>query len=142
MEINPNLITMKSVIFTRALLVITVLLFSIMTCNGKDDPSDLLVGKWTKLLNERSVTFTISSDHKFQVEFIGDAEIDVWGSYVISDTQITFSDKGGDYGSDEDGVYEFKVNGTSITFTQVNDPVYGRSLLVEGSWSKASEEEK
>ena len=133
---------MKPAIYTRTLLVITALLFSILTCNGQDDPSDLLVGKWTKLLNERSVTFTLSSDNKYQVEFAGDAEIDVYGSYVISGTQITFNDEGGDYSSDEAGLYEFKMKDTSLIFTEVNDPVYGRRSLVEGSWSKASDVEK
>jgi hypothetical protein len=133
---------MKSAIYTRTLLLITALLFSILTVNGQDDPSDLVVGKWTTLLNERSVTFTFSSDNKYQVEFAGDSEIDVWGSYVISGIQITFTDEGGEYSSDEAGVYEFKVSDTSLTFTQVDDPVYGRSILVEGTWSKASEVEK
>ena len=73
MKINPGLLIMKSAIFTRTLLVTTALLFSILTCNGQDDPSDFLVGKWTKLLNERTITFSISSDHKFQVEFVGDS---------------------------------------------------------------------
>jgi hypothetical protein len=126
----------------RTLLVITASLFTILTCNGQDDPSDLVVGKWTKPSAERSVTFTITSDQKFQVEFAGDDKIDVWGSYVITGTQITFNDEGGEYSSDAKGVYEFKVSDTSITFTEVNDPVYGRSIMVEGSWSKAIEVEK
>ncbi len=133
---------MKPAIYTKTLLVITALLFSILTCNGQDDPSDRVVGKWTKLLNERSVTFTLSSDKKYQVEFAGDAEIDVYGSYVISGTQITFNDEGGDYSSDEAGLYEFKMKDTSLIFTEVNDPVYGRRTLVGGSWSKASDVEK
>jgi hypothetical protein len=133
---------MKSTIFTRTLLLITALLFSILTCHGQDDPSDQLVGKWTKLLNERSVSFTLSSDNKFQVEFAGDAEIDVYGSYVLSGTQITFTDEGGEYSSDEAGVYEFKLSDTSLRFTEVNDPVYGRRTLLEGSWSKAGDVEK
>ncbi len=127
---------MKSAILTRTLFAITALLFSTMTCNGKDDPSVSVVGKWTKLFNGRTVTFAISSDNKFQVEFIDDAEIDVWGSYVISGTQITFSDEGGAYSSDEAGVYEFVVSDTALKLTIVLDPVYGRSMLVEGSWSK------
>ena len=133
---------MKPAIYTRTLLVITALLFSILTCTGQDDPSDLLVGKWTKLLNERSVTFTLSSDNKYQVEFAGDAEIDVYGSYVISGTQITFNDEGGDYSSCEAGLYEFKMKDTSLIFTEVNDPVNGRRTLVGGSWSKAGDVEK
>ena len=128
---------MKSAIYFRTLSVIVALLCSIMICDAKYEPSDLLMGKWTKLFNERTVTFTMTSDNKYQVEFAGDAEIDVWGSYVISGTQITFNDEGGDYRSDEAGVYEFKLSDTSLTFTNVNDPVYGRSILMEGTWSKA-----
>ena len=133
---------MKSANSTRILFLITAFLFSILICNGQNDPSDQVVGKWTKLFNERSVTFTITSDNKYQVEFAGDAKTDVWGSYVVLGTQITFNDEGGEYSAEEAGVYEFKVSDTSLTFTDVNDPVYGRRLLVEGSWSKASEVEK
>lgn len=71
------------------------ILFSTMTCNGKDD----------------------LSDHKFEVEFVGDAKIDVWGSYVISGTQITFNDEGGAYSSDEAGVYDFVVSDTTLKLT-------------------------
>lgn len=130
---------MKSTFFTRTILAVAVLFFSLLSCNGKDNPSDQLVGKWTKVFNERTVTFTIASDHKFQVEFINDEEIDVWGSYVISGTQITFQDEGGAYSSDAAGVYEFKISDARLTFTRVNDPVNGRSMLVEGTWSKAGD---
>ena len=133
---------MKPAICTRTILFISVLLFSIVTCKGQDDPSDGVVGKWTKLIDERTITFTISSDNKYQVEFTGDADADVLGSYVISGTQITFNDEGGDYSSDEAGLYEFKMKDTSLIFTEVNDPVYGRRTLVGGSWSKASDVEK
>lgn len=128
---------MKSAIYIRTFLVITALLSSILTCNGQDDPSDLLVGKWTKLFNERTITYTMTSDNKFQVEFVGDDGIDVWGSYAISGTQITVTDEGGEYSSGESGVYEFKLGESSLTLTEVNDPVNGRRTLVEGNWSKA-----
>jgi hypothetical protein len=132
----------KSAIISRILLLTSAFLFSILTCNGQDAPSDQVVGTWTKTFNERSVSFTISSDHIFQVEFAGDSEIDVWGSYEIDGMQITFTDEGGEYGSDVPGIYEFKVSETSLTFSVVNDPVYGRSILMDGSWSKAGEVEK
>lgn len=132
---------MKSAISFRSLLVLSGLFFSILICYGQEDPPDLPVGKWTKLFNERTVTFTIASDLKFQVEFIDDAEIDVWGSYVLSGTQIKFTDEGGAYSSDEAGVYEFQLSETSLTFKKVNDPVYGRSIMVEGRWSKTKEAE-
>ena len=118
-QANPSI--MKSAFILRSLLLTTALLFSILTCKGQNDPTDQVVGTWTKSFNERSVTFTMSADHKYQVEFAGDSEIDVWGSYVIDGMQITFNDEGGEYGSDVAGVYEFKVS--------------GRSMLVKGTWS-------
>ena len=121
----------------RTLLVITALLFSPVTSDGNDPSSDPLVGKWTKSFNERTITFTINSDHTYTVEFVGDEEVDVRGSYVISGTEITFTDDAGDYSSVEPGVYEFEVNETSVKFTKVNDSAQGRSMLVAGDWSKA-----
>ena len=138
MRLNLNISVMKSNIFTRTLLVAAVLLFSVLTCYGQNDPSDQVVGKWTKELNERTFTFNLTSDNKYQVEFAGDEEIDVYGSYEISGKQITFTDEGGDYSSNSSGVYEFKVSDTSITYTNVDDPMNGRSMLVEGTWSKAT----
>ncbi len=73
------------------------------------------------------------------MEFAGDSEIDVWGSYEIDGMQITFNDEGGEYGADVAGVYEFKATETSLTFSVVDDPVYGRSILMDDNWSKADE---
>jgi len=128
---------MNSAYSFRTLLAIIALLFSILTCDGKDPSSDPLVGTWTKSFNERAITFTIKSDHTYTVEFVGDTEIDVKGSYVISGSQITFNDDAGDYSSAEPGVYEFEVSETSVKYTKVNDPTQGRSALVEGNWAKA-----
>lgn len=121
----------------RMLLAITVFLFSTVTGDGKEPSSDPLVGSWTKSANERTITFAIKSDHTYTVEFAGDEEVDVKGSYVISGTQITFNDDAGDYSSPEPGVYEFEVSESSVKFIKINDPAYGRSMLVEGNWSKA-----
>ncbi len=134
-ELYGKLFLMKSTIYTRALLVATVLLFSVLTCYGQNDPSEQVVGTWTKEFDGRTFTLTLTADKKYQVEFAGDEAIDVYGSYVISGKQITFTDEGGDYNSGESGAYEFKVSDTSITFTNVDDPVNGRSMLVEGTWS-------
>ena len=128
---------MNSAYSFRTLLVITSFLLSTMTIDAKDPSSDPLVGTWTKSSNERTITFTIKSDHTYTVEFVGDAEIDVKGSYVISGTQVTFNDDAGDYSTSVPGVYEFEVSETSVKFTTVNDPAQGRSMLVEGNWSKA-----
>ena len=140
MKMNLNLSLMKSNILTRTLLVATVVFLSVLTCNGQNDASEQVVGKWTKELNERTFKFNLTSDNKYQVEFAGDDEIDVYGSYAVSGKQITFTDEGGEYSSESSGVYEFKVNDTSITFTNVDDPVNGRSMLVEGTWSKAADD--
>ena len=133
---------MKSTYFLKTLLLTTAFLFSILMCKGQDGQSDQVVGIWTKTFNERTVTFTISSDYKYQVEFAGDAKTDVWGSCVIDGMKITFNDEGGEYGSDVAGVYEFKATETSVTFSVVDDPVYGRSVLMDGNWSKAGEDEE
>jgi hypothetical protein len=128
---------MKQAFYIRTPFVIALLFASFLTCMGREEPSDLLAGKWTRVMNGRTCTLILTSDNKFQVEFVGDAESDVWGSYVISGEQITFNDEGGQYGSGEAGSYQFQVNEKSLTFTKENDPVYGRSVLVEGTWSKA-----
>ena len=140
MKMNLNLSVMKSNILTRTLLVAAALLFSVLTCYGQNDPSDKVAGKWIKEINGRTLTLTLTSDKKVQVEFAGDEEIDVYGSYEISGQQITFTDEGGDYSSDSSGTYEFKVSDTSISFTNVDDPVNGRSMLLEGTWSKAADD--
>jgi hypothetical protein len=132
---------MKPAIFSRALSAITVLLFSVVTCFGQDNPGDPLMGKWTKSMNGASASFVISSDTEWEVEFTGDDELDVWGSYAIAGNKITFTDEGGQYSSDQPGVYEYKVDDASLIFSIVDDPVNGRSMLVEGTWTKAGDEE-
>ena len=101
-----------------------------------------MVGTWTKELSERTISFTINSDGKYQVEFTGDSETDVLGSYVVSENKIFFTDEGGEYMADVTGEYDFSVNESSITFTLIDDPVSGRQMLVEGTWSKAADAEK
>jgi len=133
---------MKSTLFSRTLLFTAAFLFSVLTCKGQDNSSDQVVGTWTKVVNERTFTFTLTSDQKYQVEFIGDEGIDVLGSYEISGPKITFTDEGGQYSSGTSGVYEFKADATSIKFSIVDDPVDGRSKLVDGLWSKAGEGEE
>jgi hypothetical protein len=132
---------MKSTISIRALFAVSALFISILTIHGRDETPDLLVGKWTKSFDGRTVTFTIKSDQKYEVEFAGDDGIDVLGSFIISGTKITFNDEAGDYSADVPGVYEFQVSDTSLEFTIVDDPVYGRSLLLAGTWLKARNSE-
>lgn len=138
---KPNPTMMKPFICNRALLVITALGFFVMSAAGQNNQAEEITGKWTKVIQERTITLTITSDLKFQVEFSGGEGIDVWGSCTLSGSRITFNDEGGPYSSDSPGVYEFEVSGTTATFTIVNDPVEGRSSLVKGTWSKAAKVE-
>ena len=97
------------------------------------------MGTWKKVIDVNTITLTFLADNKTEVEFTGDGVVDVFGSYEISGKQITLNDEGGDYAADVPGVYEFEVNETSLTFTTVDDPVQGRNMLLEGTWSKAPE---
>ena len=53
--------------------------------------------------------------------------------YDISGNQVTFNDEGGDYSADVPGVYEFKVEDASMTLKEIDDPVDGRRMLMEGA---------
>ena len=133
---------MKSTLFSRTLILAAALLFSLLGCLAQSDPANQLVGTWTKDFGQGSATLTLSSDNKTQVEFTGDDVLDVWGSYKISGTKITLTDEGGEYSSGQSGVYTFKVSENALTLTIEDDPVYGRSVLVEGTWTRAAEKEE
>ena len=132
---------MKSVLFSRMLLLAAALVISFLSSYGQDDPSGQVVGTWNKVTDMGTITLTLKADNKSEVEFNGDDVIDVYSDYEISGTEITFNDYGGDYAADVPGTYEFKVDGSSLSFTVVNDPVEGRSALVQGAWTKAASEE-
>ena len=132
---------MKNFKLNKALFILTVIILSPLACIGQEATSDQLVGKWVKQLNDITVTFTISAELTYEVEFAGDEKADVWGSCTVSGTQVTFHDKGGEYAADVPGVYEFKLEYDSLMLKKVNDPVGGRSMLVGGSWGASGEEE-
>lgn len=115
------------------------MIFSLATCKGQDDSSGQVVGTWTKSFDEVSIAFSILPDQTFEVEFTGDDEPDVTGSYRVSGTQITFTDEGGEQSSGESGTYTFKAGEGTLTFTMVDDPVEDRSMLLQGTWSKAGD---
>lgn len=131
---------MKTALLPKAFIVLAALLFSITSCFGQDKPSELVVGKWTKSMNGGSAFFLITAENKYEVEITGDETPDVWGSWVIAENKITFTDEGGEYSSGESGVYEFKAVDKSLTFTIVDDPVEGRSMVLKGAWTRAGEE--
>ncbi len=130
---------MKPIQFKSTITGLTALFVFLLPCFGQETPPDELAGTWTKSLNGRQMTFTISADHTYQVEFAGDAGIDVYGSCEVSGNRVTFNDEGGDYSADVPGVYTFQVSEHTVTFTEVNDPVMGRRSLLEGKWTEAGQ---
>lgn len=130
---------MKSTVFQRGFLIPAILVLSVFICFGQDDPADKLLGTWIKVADMGTITLTFKSDNISEVEFNGDEVIDVYSNYEISGTKITFNDYDGDYAADVPGSYEFKVEAASLTFTPVDDPVPGRSMLVQGTWSREPE---
>lgn len=108
----------------------------VMVC-GQESPARPLTGQWIKNVQGRTATLAFAQDGKFQVDFAGDEEADVWGSYTVSDGRVTIKDEGGPYGSDSEATYEFKVSGSKITFTVVEDPLEGRVVIFSGEWSRA-----
>jgi hypothetical protein len=132
---------MKPKTIPKSLFLASALLFFLLSCTGQDDPGKQVVGTWVKHLETNTVTLSLSAENKSEVEFNGDDIIDVYGSYEISGTQITFHDEGGEFSSGTSGVYEFTLGDNSITFTKVDDPVDGRSMVVGGTWSKAAEKD-
>jgi hypothetical protein len=132
---------MKNYKSIRVLFVQAVILLSTLTCFGQEATSEQLVGKWIKQMNDITVIFTISAELTYEVEFAGDEKADVWGSCKVAGTRVTFNDEGGEYAADVPGVYEFKRENDSLMLKKVNDPVGGRSMLVEGSWVASGDEE-
>jgi len=132
----------KSTFVTRTFLLASVFLFTILTCYGQNESSDQVVGTWIKSAGNGNISLVITADNKYEVKFTGGDEPDVWGSYKLSESKLTFTDEGGVYSSGTSGVYEYKIVEDSITFTKFDDPVDGRSMLVTGSWSNAGVEEK
>ena len=125
---------------TTKLLLLPALFLLPLVCDGQDAPSDGLTGTWIKQVNGATAIFTIAPDLTYEVEFTGDKEPEVSGSYVISGDRVTFNDEGGEYAAKEvPGVYEFIVDDASLSLKKVNDPVPGRSMLVEGTWSRGGE---
>jgi hypothetical protein len=121
----------------RTTIILAYILLCSLSCNKDEDSGSPLEGNWTKFIEGRLCSLTVTGDNKWQAEFIGDAGTDVWGRFTISGNQITVIDEGGDYMSSSPGVYTFAVTGSSATFTVVNDPEDGRRTVIQGIWTRA-----
>lgn len=113
-----------------------VLFFILPLCRGQDDSAGQLAGSWVRVVDNTTIFLNFTSEEKVEVEFTGDEVVDVYASYVTAGKRITFQDEAGEYSSGTSGVYEFSLGENSVTFTKVDDPVDGRSMLLAGTWSR------
>jgi hypothetical protein len=127
---------MKAMNIAKALLLVTALVFFAATAQGQDQAADPVAGTWTKTVEGRTINFTMSPDHTFEVELTGDEEPDVWGSWNVSGTVLTVTDEGGEYGSNSSAQYEFEVIEDTLKLTVKFDAVDGRRELMRGTWNR------
>ena len=89
---------------------------------------------WTRFFEGRTYTLTFTADHTWEADYTGNSDIDVWGTYSISASEITFVDTGGEQRSEHAGTYIFSVNESSLIFSVVSDFEAERMLVIEGVW--------
>jgi len=127
----------KFSIFTLSFL--SILLF--LGCSKKDansvsPGSATIIGDWTRTKDDGFLmTFTFTEDNKYEADFEGDSEKDVWGSYSISGNQITFNDEGGAFHVTP-GVYNYALTADQLAFTVTDDTGEGRKEAIIGTWSR------
>lgn len=98
-----------------------------------------IAGKWTRDFAGRPATLTFTADGKFAVEFFGDDQLEVWGRYEISGTQLTVTDEGGPRAcTDNPGVYEVTIGAQSRTLKEVSDLCQGRLDGLQGEWTRVT----
>ncbi len=119
--------------------VILFLLLTIQFTIAAQDQDSPVVGKWKKHLNGATMTFVLDKDMNYTVDFEGDGNVEVRGTFKIDGNQITFNDKPGGYASPDPGIYNYKIENDKITFVIKEDPTVGRSGLLAGTWTKAKE---
>jgi hypothetical protein len=111
---------------------------SLSQIENTDNP---IVGIWKKTSNTRThfgiecETMTFMPDGKFQIDFIGNPEIDVWGYYQIDNNKITFNDLGGNPCL-SDGLYSYIINNDTLSFTPITDNCLTRESRFSEFWIK------
>jgi len=83
---------------------------------------------------EFAITFSDDGTHTVSAS----GKVVVKGSYTVTQDQIAFTDKEGDYAClGTTGKYKWKVEGTSLKFEKVEDDCDGRATALSGStWEK------
>jgi len=99
------------------------------------DPA--LVKTWVKFGSPtKTMTLVLKLDSSFEADFIGDAQIDVWGDYFPVGRRITFVDQGGQQACPADsGVYRYSVAGHELLLSLIQDACRGRIGPTVGTWT-------
>ncbi|QMU26708.1 hypothetical protein [Adhaeribacter radiodurans] len=92
-----------------------------------------LVGKW----NNSGLIWSLNADHTFKF-LNGDSSIS--GKYTVERNQITIVDEAATgfaqtCGSDKKGIYEFRIDGKTLTITEVKDTCTDRIGEVIGTYN-------
>ena len=95
------------------------------------DLKKLIAGTWVR--EGTTVMITFDKEGKYQVDFTGDGEINVWGACEIKKETLIFNDEKG-MASEFPGEYKWSITENKLTFTLINDPTDGRSSLLTGVW--------
>lgn len=121
---------------TGFLLILTSWTNSFVHQSEVQDDTDLkklIAGTWVR--EGTTVMITFDEEGKYQVDFTGDGETNVWGTCEIKKETLIFNDEKGE-ASEFPGEYKWSLSENKLTFTLINDPSDGRSLLVPAVWSR------
>ena len=108
---------------------------------GDAEQKECLLGSWIKVEEGVGITYilTFKEDNTFETEFSGglDSNPESYGSYSITETQISFYGEGGSAMCESNpGVYNFEIDYNKLTFILINDDCEGRSIAIEGVWDR------
>lgn len=93
------------------------------------------IGVWRRSFGGSDWVMQIKPNGETTLLRDGDIVVDTMAKFMGE--QITFEDVTGDLAVDGIGVYTYKVQGTNITFTAVEDDAEGRKqVLSDGPWSR------
>jgi hypothetical protein len=92
-----------------------------------------LVGNWT---NSIGTVWMIKDDGTFDVDLTRDGSRDAWGKYTVNGNTVTLVAVGGvkPKGCEGKGIYNFKRNGDTLSFTLVSDTCKLRKKNVLLPW--------
>lgn len=139
MKKNFLLIALAGLLF-----IMTSWTYSFIQQPGVQDDNEwkkLLTGSWVRDFSGTSIMITFDKEGKYQVDFTGDGETDVLGSCEVKKESLIFHDEEG-MASQDPGEYKWSLTENKLTFTLIDDPTDGRSLLLPGDWIRKSGEKE